>query len=177
MWQDEHAEFGIAGGRLIATGYDVDTMNWVKQKDAYTDLELSVTAAILEGGESAFFGVVFDGQGDNYVGCFVQGDNSGYCAQSLAGQTEYSDWVSVDLHALQENEILFVVKDEEWAMAINEQCLGSGSVDFEPEGQLALAVSTANSDDIASIAYDDFRVRTPASAGLAILHCEPEYYE
>jgi serine/threonine-protein kinase len=177
LWQDEDAEFGIDNGTLVATGFDEDTLNWVKQIDFYTNLELSVTADILAGGSSAFFGVVFDGQGENYVGCFIQGDNSAYCEESLDGETEYGDWVIVDLSVLRDNEILFIVSDEEWAMAVNGKCVGSGFVDFGPEGQPALAVSTDTNEEVASIAYDDFLLRTPTEHGLALLQCEPEYYE
>jgi hypothetical protein len=69
------------------------------------------------------------------------------------------------------------VSHEEWAMAVNDKCIGSGFVDFGPEGQPALAVSTADNEDIASIAYDNFLVRTPTENGLALLQCEPEQFE
>ncbi len=177
FWQDESAEFLIDDGTLAAIGFDQNSMNWVKQLDFYTDIEVSVTADIWSGGRSALFGVVFDGQGENYVGCFIQGDDSAYCAESLDGETEYSDWVVVDLSVLRDNEILFVVSDKEWAMAVNGKCVGSGTVDFGPEGQPALAVSTDNNEEVAAIAYDDFLVRTPTEHGLAILQCEPEPFE
>ncbi len=177
LWQDESAEFAVGNGHMIAMGYDPSTLAWVKQNDSYTDLELRVTADIMEGGRSAFFGVVFDGDGDNYVGCFVQGDNSAYCGQALDGETEFGDWVIVDLSILKDNEILFVVSNQEWAMSVNDRCLGSGMVNFEPQGQPGLVVSTADSEVIASIAYDDFQVFAPTEMGLALLGCEPEYFE
>lgn len=80
------------------------------------------------------------------MGCFIQGDKSAYCGESLDGEAEYGNWVKVDLSILKVNEILFVVSDEEWAMAVNNKCVGSGFVDFGPEGQPALALGTADND-------------------------------
>jgi hypothetical protein len=111
------------------------------------------------------------------VGCFIQGDKSAYCGESLDGEAECGDWVKVDLSVLKVNEILFVVSDEEWAMAVNDKCIGSGFVDFDPEGQPALALGTADNEDIVSVVYDEFLICTPTEIGLALLQCEPEYFE
>ncbi len=177
LWQDENAEFAIGGGKLIATGRDPETLNWVKQVDSYTDFEVTVKADILEGGSAAIFGALYYTEDDNYVGCFIHGDNSAYCGESLGGDTIFSDWVVADLSAFQENDILFVVSGEEWAMAVNGKCVGSGLLDFEPGGQPALAVSTIDQEIVSSIAYEDYVIRQPTAEGLAILQCEVEYFE
>ncbi len=177
LWQDESAEFRIGDGHLTAVGLDEDMVNWVNLVEPYDAFEASVDANILEGGRAAFFGFVFDGAGDNYVGCFVQGDNSAYCAVSVEGETEYSDWVVVDLSVLRDNAILFVAAGGQWAMAVNDQCVGSGLVAFTTGGQPALAVTTESNDERAVVAYDNFSLHSPTEQGLALLNCQPEYYD
>ena len=177
LWQDESAEFRIGDGQLTAVGMDEETLSWVRLVNAYDAFEATVDADIVEGGSSAFFGFVFDGDGDNYVGCFVQGDNSAYCAESLNGETEYGDWAIVDLSVLRDNEILFVVYGDQWAMAVNDQCIGSGTVDFPSGGQPALAVTTESNEVRAVVTYDNLVVRSPTDQGLDLLNCQADYFE
>ena len=177
LWQDESAEFRIGDGHLTAVGLDEDMVNWVQLVEPYDAFQASVEAGIVEGGSSAFFGIAFNGAGDDYVGCFVQGDNSAYCAESVDGETEYSDWVVVDLSVLRDNEILFVVNERQWAMAVNDQCIGSGTVAFAPGGQIALAVTTEYDGERAVVTYDNFMLLSPTDQGLALLNCQPEFYD
>ena len=177
LWQNESAEFSIAEGRLTAVGKDQELLNWTHQLELYPDFEARVTASILEGGKAAFFGMVFAAENEDYIGCFVQGDESAYCAQSSAGQADFTDWVKANLSPLRNDEIQFVVNQGLWAMAVNGKCIGSGSNDFITEGHVSLAVSTENNDKPARIVYDDFLIQTPSDEGLALLGCVPEYFQ
>jgi hypothetical protein len=93
------------------------------------------------------------------------------------GVAEYSDWALVDLSVLRDNEILFVVNERQWAMAVNDQCIGSGPVDFSPEGNIALAVTTEYDGEPAVVTYDNLTVIAPTDQGLALLNCQPEFYD
>lgn len=177
LWQDDSAEFDIVGGRLIAVGKNEEMLNWTRQEDIYSQFEARVTASILEGGDSAFFGMVFAGDETDYFGCVVQGDDSAYCAQSEAGQDEFTDWVRADLSPIRGDELHLIVSEGQWAMTVNGKCIGSGSNDFISEGQIGLVASTNNNDNPSRIGYDDFLLQSPSEEGLALLGCEPDFYE
>ncbi len=177
LWQDESAEFEIVDGRLTAVGKNEEMLNWTRQVNTFSEFETRVTADILQGDKSAFFGMVFAGEGEDYLGCFVQGDESAYCSQSAVGETEDSDWVRVELSRIRKDEILFVVTDGQWAMTVNEKCIGSGSNDILLEGQIGLVVSTATNDAPARVVYDDLLIQSPSENGLGILGCLPEFFE
>lgn len=177
LWQGDDAEFNISGGRLTALGKNAEMLNWTRQVDLFSEFESRVTANILEGGDNAFFGIVFAGEDEDYLGCVIQGDDSGYCAQSKGGESEFTDWVQVNLSPIRGDEIDFIVSGGQWAMALNGQCVGSGANDFISEGQVSLLVSTNSSDTPALIGYDDFAIQTPSEEGLALLGCTPDYFE
>jgi hypothetical protein len=78
---------------------------------------------------------------------------------------------------LRDNEILFVVYGDQWAMAVNDQCIGSGTVDFPSGGQPALAVTTESNEVRAVVTYDNLVVRSPTDQGLDLLNCQADYFE
>ncbi len=177
LWQGDDAEFDIDGGRLIALGKDEAILNWTRQQDIFSQFETRVNASILEGGNSAFFGMVLAGEETDYFGCVVQGEGSAYCAQSKGGEDQFSDWVRAELSPIRGDELHFVVSEGQWAMSVNGQCIGSGSNDFIGEGQIGLVASTSSNDNPARIGYDDFMIQSPSVEGLALLGCAPDYYE
>jgi hypothetical protein len=177
LWQGEDAEFGIADGRLTAVGKNEEILNWTRQVDLFSEFEAHVTADILQGGRSALFGMVFAGEDEDYLGCVVQGDDSAYCAESIGGESEFTDWVIADLSTLRSDEIHFIVSQGQWAMAVNGKCIGSGSNEFITEGQVGLVVSTDSNDTPSRVAYDDLLIQSPSEQGLGLLGCAPEYFE
>ena len=176
--ENERYSFSIENGRLIAVGRDAATFNWAPGIDPFETFDAVFTVRILEGGSSAFFGVVYqlDG-GDDYLGCMLQGDNSGYCFTRVGGEATSTPWMRVNLRLLAENEARFVVLEDGWALIVNEQCVGSGSRAVIARGVLGFLATTAADDVVSRVGYDNLTVRAPDAGSRALLNCEPQPFQ
>jgi hypothetical protein len=176
LWEDESYAFSIEGGKLIASGADPDTIDWTNGAGVYADLDLQVEATILEGGTEALFGIVFalDPSTHSHERCLVQGDDSAACTEVVDGEPEFGDWVRVaSFPGGDANELRLIVVDHQWALYVNDQCVGSGESDVVEAGQIGLAVSTASENSAARIEYDNLIVRVPDDDSLDLLACQP----
>ncbi|NBD36505.1 MAG: protein kinase, partial [Chloroflexi bacterium] len=143
--EDEYF-YEMDNGELIAWHEDPDSFSWTASADAYEDFDLTMDVRILEGGEDAVFGMVFamDEESDNYVGCLVQGDDSGYCMEKEDGELDFGDWMRVTVMHLAQglNQVRVIRVEGDWAFYVNDECVGSGEGGGVAEGYLGLAAST-----------------------------------
>ena len=173
LWADSDYRFSIEQGKLLAGGRDRDTYAWSKSEPSFSELDLQIEATITKGSEQAFFGLAFhiDANGDDEIGCLIQGDDMGYCYWMIDGMIEFGDWVQVNVApASVPNELRLVAIDGVWAFHVNGDCVGQGQYDAKA-GRIGLAVST-NLDDVpAQIAYDNLFVRRPDTESNTFLNC------
>jgi hypothetical protein len=130
---------------------------------------------VLEGGTEAAFGLVFllDASGDNYKACLIYGDESAYCGKKVSGELEWGDWMDVSLSPPGDANVMrLIVVDEQWALYVNEQCLGAGTSLYTERRHIGLLVST-DSQDAARIEYDDLIIKMPDEDSEELLTCAP----
>ncbi|MFP4396284.1 MAG: protein kinase domain-containing protein [Anaerolineales bacterium] len=170
--------YEVDGGQLVAWHEDSESFSWAESLDAYEDFELTMDVKALEGGEDAMFGMLFamDDESDNYLGCLVQGDDSGYCMEKAGGEIEFGDWVRVNVmhQAYGVNKVRVIRVGDNWAFYVNDDCVGAGRGGGVAEGYLGLAASTF--DAPVEIAFDNLELRVPSLTSRAQLSCRPESY-
>ncbi len=170
--------YEVDGGELVGWHEDPESFSWAESLDAYEDFDLTMDVKVLEGGEDAMFGLLFamDDESDNYLGCLVQGDDSGYCMEKDAGEIEFGDWARADVmhQAYGVNKVRVIRMDDNWAFYVNDACVGAGRGGGVAEGYLGLAASTF--DAPTEIAFDNLEVRAPSLTSRAQLSCRPEFY-
>ena len=170
--------YEVDGGQLVAWHEDPESFSWTASEDVYEDFDLTMDIKVLEGGEDAMFGMLFamDDEGDAYLGCLVQGDDSGYCMEKAGGEIEFGDWMRVNVmhQAYGVNKVRVIRVGDNWAFYVNDDCVGSGRGGGVAEGYLGLAASTF--DAPVEIAFDNVELRAPSLTSRAQLSCRPESY-
>lgn len=171
-------DFRIRDGKLLASGSDPDGFGWTESTGTYSNLDLQVDATVLEGGAGAVFGLVFvlDASGNNYKACLIYGDDSAYCGKRVSGELEWGDWVNVGLSPRGDANVMrLIVVGEQWALYVNEQCVGSGTSLYTERRRIGFLVST-DSEDTTRIEYDDLIIKMPDDDSEELLTCNPVPY-
>jgi hypothetical protein len=171
-------DFRIRDGKLLASGSDPDRFDWTESTGTYSNLDLQVDATVLEGGAGAVFGLVFllDASGNNYKACLIYGDGSAYWGKRVSGELEWGDRVKVGLSPRGDANVMrLIVVGEQWALYVNEQCLGSGTSFYTQRRRIGLLVST-DSEDTTRIEYDDLIIKMPDGDIEGLLTCDPVPY-
>ncbi len=179
LWNYGIYDFRIEGGKLVAVGSDPDGFARVESIDTYSDLDLQIDATIREGGTEGVFGIVFalDSSEDNFKVCRIRGDDSADCGENVNGEFDSGDWMSVDLSSHSDANVMrLIVADDQWALYVNAQCVGSGESQFVGRRRIGLVVSTASEDSSATIEYDNLIIRVPDDDSKELLVCEPTPY-
>ncbi len=177
LWEGDNQSFHIEDGKLLASISAADIFNWTETYEEYTDMDLEIEATVLEGGEEAQFGLLFavSDSGEDFEGCIVQADGSGYCMHLIDDELEFEDWVSVDASDTDVNTLRLVTMGEQWGVYVNGECVGSGeSPQVSKGGTIGLVISTE--EQPATVAYDDLIIQIPDEDSESLLVCQAVPY-